>query len=701
MRKSLKKLLSFVLVIGIMAGSFIFAMPALAESGVVLETNGGTLASTDPIEAGEALPNASGITNGEGIFAGWYDNADLVGAPVLTAAEGTTYYAKWVSIAKVVENFDAKTDAKDWYDWTGAAKATMSHALNTNADYSYSGNNSIMFQINKGNNNAMYTDDYNRKGVFGHYNASFVPDDGSTSEGMSFWVYSTYATKLNVHMNCWTANTQGGTPSIDIQIPAGASFVTIPWTAWGENITQTNPGVLSFFFFSVWNQVNTVYVDELSSYVKYVPASKITYNMNGGSFVDGYNAPEKFITSIALPKAENVTKEGCIFAGWYDNADFTGDAVAFTPESGDMTLYAKWVYSVEVEDFETTTPDNLGWLNWSSGAVSNGGRTSEIALDTDSANAFSGNNSIKMNVLRGADVKYPFANNDYRLANYHKESMSFTKKSDGLYFFINCKTQDVGDQPKNITLQMKKGSTVIGTATVPFAQGKQFIMIPWSTFGADFNYAAVTCCTFTIKSMWSYDNLFYLDDLGAYSLTEPTPVEPSYGIATPGAAGLFSAAQSENAGIVFTPGSAVYEVGGTKYTAFRVFGTYTAPDNNGAPDFGKVVVAEGDVREIASRHVMLGYKTEPTIEKNYVMTNAKGDFDKCWSKEQNPDGSWKVTYSLLLKDIPEDYAATAFNVKSAIVTKDNTTIYSGEMVEGVSAQAIFDKIEGDKPVWFN
>jgi hypothetical protein len=97
---------------------------------------------------------------------------------------------------------------------------------------------------------------------------------------------------------------------------------------------------------------------------------------------------------------------------------------------------------------------------------------------------------------------------------------------------------------------------------------------------------------------------------------------------------------------------------------------------------------------------MLGYKNEPTLEKNYVMTNATANFDKCWSYEQNPDGSWKVTYSLLLKDIPEDYAATAFNVKSAIVTAAGT-IYSDEMVEGVSAKAIFDKIEGDKPVWFN
>lgn len=191
--------------------------------------------------------------------------------------------------------------------------------------------------------------------------------------------------------------------------------------------------------------------------------------------------------------------------------------------------------------------------------------------------------------------------------------------------------------------------------------------------------------------------------IGIKDVTVYAKIAPSVGVATPAQAGLFCSgddAANAAAGITATPGSAVY-VGadGVKYTAFRVFGTYVAPDNNGTPDYGKVVVAEGDIREIKSRHVMLGYKAEPTVDNNYAMTTVSGNaLSNCWSEKKNTDGSWTITYSLLLKNIPKEYTGTTFFTDSAIVTEQGV-VYGGA-INNVSADVIRAQAGGNLG-WFD
>lgn len=172
----------------------------------------------------------------------------------------------------------------------------------------------------------------------------------------------------------------------------------------------------------------------------------------------------------------------------------------------------------------------------------------------------------------------------------------------------------------------------------------------------------------------------------------------SQGVATPSVAGLFVPGESETA-IEGEFNGAVYTVDGVQYTAFRVFGTYIAPDDGTgtAPDYSKVVAAVGDIRDIKSRHVMLGYGAAPTIDNYYAKTNST-NFEKCWSTKQNADGTWTVTYSLLLKDIPEQYKDTAFYVNSAIVV-DGETIYA-DSLEGISAQAVYNAANDSSIGWF-
>ena len=60
---------------------------------------------------------------------------------------------------------------------------------------------------------------------------------------------------------------------------------------------------------------------------------------------------------MILPTADNVEKEGYIFAGWYDNENFIGDPIdkINSTDTGDKILYAKWV----PETFSVTIPKRI------------------------------------------------------------------------------------------------------------------------------------------------------------------------------------------------------------------------------------------------------------------------------------------------------------------------------------------------------
>lgn len=48
--------------------------------------------------------------------------------------------------------------------------------------------------------------------------------------------------------------------------------------------------------------------------------SGIDYKKNGGTFAEGYTAPSNYDEPVTeLPGAEQITKAGYEFAGWYDN----------------------------------------------------------------------------------------------------------------------------------------------------------------------------------------------------------------------------------------------------------------------------------------------------------------------------------------------------------------------------------------------
>ena len=66
-------------------------------------------------------------------------------------------------------------------------------------------------------------------------------------------------------------------------------------------------------------------------------------NTNGGT-VTGEFASYSYGTALALPTAEQITKDSSTFIGWYDNAEFEGEAVTeiAADETGNKEYFARW-----------------------------------------------------------------------------------------------------------------------------------------------------------------------------------------------------------------------------------------------------------------------------------------------------------------------------------------------------------------------
>lgn len=90
----------------------------------------------------------------------------------------------------------------------------------------------------------------------------------------------------------------------------------------------------------------------------------VEYNFNGGK-ISGDSIPMSFIEqeSVLLPTAQDISKLGYDFAGWYTTAEFDGDAVTEIPTGtrNDVALFAKWnptLYKIAYEGVEGVANDN-------------------------------------------------------------------------------------------------------------------------------------------------------------------------------------------------------------------------------------------------------------------------------------------------------------------------------------------------------
>ena len=84
------------------------------------------------------------------------------------------------------------------------------------------------------------------------------------------------------------------------------------------------------------------------------PSYSVTFETNEGTINSGNISKYTYTIGATLPT--NVERDGFIFEGWYDNAEFAGSPVTtiFSTDSGDKTFYAKWtkinVCNIQVEE---------------------------------------------------------------------------------------------------------------------------------------------------------------------------------------------------------------------------------------------------------------------------------------------------------------------------------------------------------------
>ena len=124
--------------------------------------------------------------------------------------------------------------------------------------------------------------------------------------------------------------------------------------------------------------------EDITLYAKWEAINySITYELNGGTWVDGFNCEKSYTiesaADLVLPTSEHLTKQGFVFDGWYDNAEYSGTAIKnLAGRTGNITLYAKWRNANQVATVQFSEP--AGGVDASTNII--------LTCDTDNATIY-------------------------------------------------------------------------------------------------------------------------------------------------------------------------------------------------------------------------------------------------------------------------------------------------------------------------
>ena len=194
-----------------------------------------------------------------------------------------------------------------------------------------------------------------------HGDAPIVSGDGGNG--------STYVTINNVNSNTLRISTTGDPVQINHLVVTTTNGAPLTLNINGGNFNGSNSQVYALgkvntlptnvtkngYVFKGWynnagltgNPVTTIPANATGAkefWAKWAPP--ITYNLFGGTINGAYQT--EYVEGVGATLPTNVTKEGCTFEGWYDNAAFTGDPVTAigTDATAGKTYWAKWSCSV-------------------------------------------------------------------------------------------------------------------------------------------------------------------------------------------------------------------------------------------------------------------------------------------------------------------------------------------------------------------
>lgn len=119
--------------------------------------------------------------------------------------------------------------------------------------------------------------------------------------------------------------------------------------------------------------------DDVKLYAKWERNSGfISYDLGGGVAANDFVELFKFGTSVTLPTANDISKLGCAFEGWYTNPEFTGEPITEISAEirDDVTLYAKWRHTSSVIIYNT----NGGTIKQDYTALTDGTKDIDLPL---------------------------------------------------------------------------------------------------------------------------------------------------------------------------------------------------------------------------------------------------------------------------------------------------------------------------------
>jgi uncharacterized repeat protein (TIGR02543 family) len=316
---------------------------------VTLNTNGGTGGTpltTYTYGTGATLP--TDYTKTGYTFAGWYDNVELSGEAVTAIAPTDTgnkaFWAKWTEADYTVTlNTNGGTGGTPLAGYTYGTGATLPTDY-TKPGYTFAGW-------------------YDNAGLIGD---AVTEISGTATGDKAFWAkWTDAAYTVTLHTNGGT----GGTPLAGYTYGTGATL-PIDYTKDGYTFAgwYDNEGLTG----TTVTEISATAAGDKAFWAKWTEADyTVTLNTNGGTGGTPFTS-YTYGTGATLPT--DYTKDGYTFAGWYDNAGLTGDAVtAITPtDTGNKTFWAKWTesdYTVTLHTNGSTGGTPLAGYTYGTGAT--------------------------------------------------------------------------------------------------------------------------------------------------------------------------------------------------------------------------------------------------------------------------------------------------------------------------------------------
>lgn len=181
----------------------------------------------------------------------------------------------------------------------------------------------------------------------------------------------------------------------------------------------------------------TVYAQEKSD----SDIQEIDYQLNGGHYVSGYEAPVNYPVQ-ELPDKDKIINQGYEFGGWYDNAQFEGEPVTKINQgdyTGVVVLYARWIeryYYIDIPQNVDTAGKETGEIQVSghAGGLYEKDKVS-VSVSSDNKWKLINKNTSYTDIMLDYGL-YPDGNNEALVDNSIVSELSKTKLDNTSKYFV-------------------------------------------------------------------------------------------------------------------------------------------------------------------------------------------------------------------------------------------------------------------------